>query len=95
MKATWRTLANRDLAELAEYIAVDSERAAGATVDRIVAVVEMLERFPYLGRVGRASNTREFVVSGTSYRIIYRVEPDRIRILRILHCARRFPKKVE
>jgi toxin ParE1/3/4 len=39
----------------------------------------------YIGRPGRVSGTRELAISGTPYLAVYRVQNNRVEILRILH----------
>ncbi len=81
----------RDLEELADYIATDSERAADAVEDRIHAEAELLSRFLRSGRSGRVSGTRERVVRRTPYILVYKIVPGRIRVLRVCHGARKWP----
>lgn len=83
----------RDLFELAAYIAKDSERAAESVEARIHDEAKMLSRFPRCGREGRVSGTRERVVDRTPYILAYRIVSGRIRILRVYHCAHRWPKQ--
>jgi toxin ParE1/3/4 len=52
-----------------------------------------LANHPHMGRAGRIKGTRELVVSGTPYVIAYRVEPDAVVILRLLHGAQRWPAR--
>jgi len=47
-----------------------------------------------MGRLGRVKGTRELVVSGTPYVICYRVEPDAVVILRLLHGAQKWTGKL-
>lgn len=44
-----------------------------------------------MGRLGRVHGTRELVIPGTPLLIAYRVRKDGIRILAVLHGARRWP----
>jgi len=48
---------------------------------------------PALGKAGRVAKTRELVVAGTPYIVIYRVKDNRLEILRIFHGARQWPDK--
>ena len=47
--------------------------------------------YPSLGRVGRVRGTRELVVSGTPFVVVYRVRLDIVQVLRVLHHARKWP----
>jgi len=40
---------------------------------------------------GRVAGTRELVVVGTPYIVVYRIEPAAVVILRVLHGAQRWP----
>jgi addiction module RelE/StbE family toxin len=81
------------LDEAAEFIAQDNPTAAASVAERVLEAVEGLSRFPNLGRPGRVRGTRELVVSGTPFPVIYRVRFDEIQVLRLLHHARRWPGK--
>lgn len=91
MKVAWlpRALADRD-AQL-DYIAHDSPKAAIAQGDRIESQIETLSAYPEMGRVGRVAGTRELVVSRTPFIVVYRVQAERIEILRVLHGAQMWP----
>lgn len=76
------------------YIEADSPRAAVRMDERIEAQVERLRDTPEIGRVGRVVGTRELVLSRTPYVAAYRVEGDKVRILRVLHGAQRWPGEI-
>jgi toxin ParE1/3/4 len=57
-------------------------------VTRLVVAVEKLLRFPQLGRPGR-EGSRELVVGGTHFVVVYRVEGEEIRIGSVVHGAQR------
>jgi plasmid stabilization system protein ParE len=59
--------------------------------DGVVSAVEKLETFPRAGRPGRVTGTRELPVAGTPFIAIYAVDADLVRILLLLHGARRYP----
>jgi addiction module RelE/StbE family toxin len=60
--------------------------------DRIVEEAIQLRKFVESGRVGRIAGSRELVISGTDYIIMYRIRGDTVRILRVLHGRQRWPK---
>ena len=63
-------------------------------VERIIEAVENLEKFPEIGRnvpEAEIENIRELLFS--NYRIMYRVETERILILTVIHGARDISQK--
>jgi toxin ParE1/3/4 len=54
----------------------------------------MLAIHPEIGRPGRIRGTRELVATGTPYIVAYRFVADRLTVLRLLHGARRWPRKL-
>lgn len=93
MRVRWSARALANLDAEAEYIASDDQQAAGRMVQTARQSVDLLRRYPALGRPGRVAGTRELVVSGTPYIIPYRVRNNEIQILRFFHGARKWPSK--
>ncbi|WP_366929814.1 type II toxin-antitoxin system RelE/ParE family toxin [uncultured Thiodictyon sp.] len=91
MRIRWTRRAARDLDGIEAYIEVDDRQAAVRAVLRIMDAVEHLADHPYLGRSGRVADTRELVVPSTPYIVAYRLTADALEILRVLHCAMRWP----
>lgn len=89
----WTKPALQDLDDIGTYISLDSERAAGNIVRRIVETVSILTYHPKLGRMGRDPTTRELVVTGTPYIVVYRFR-ERIEIIAVLHAARKWPESL-
>ncbi len=87
----WTRQATRDLAGAHAYIARDSLAAADRQGFMIFHAAESLSHFPQKGRSGRIDGTCELVVVGTSYIVAYRLRDGSVRILAILHRARRWP----
>ncbi len=54
----------------------------------------MLAKYPEIGRPGRVRGTRELVVAGTPYIAAYRIMGEVVTVLRVLHGARRWPRKL-
>jgi len=88
---TWAPSAILDLREAWDYIAADIEAAADRIVARLQSAGENLDRFPRIGRMGRQSHTRELVVSGTPYILVYKVSRSHVEITRVMHGARKWP----
>ena len=91
MTIRWSETAIANLEQLHDYIADRNPDAAQAAAERIIAAVASLERFPYMGRVGRAPETRELVVPGTPFVIPYRATDDRVIILAVLRAEQNWP----
>ncbi len=82
-----------DLEQAYEFILFDNPPAAEKEVNKVLEAVELLSMNPALGKAGRVAKTRELVVAGTPYIVIYRVKGNRLEILRIFHGARQWPEK--
>lgn len=91
--AKWTVDAFDDVRHAWDYIAADNEPAADRVIERITAVAELLDAHPLIGRVGKEPETREFVVSGTPYVVIYRLAGDEPEILRGLHGKQSWPPR--
>ena len=81
-----------DLQEVENYIRQDNPSAAARTVLRVLEAIEYLATFPTIGRTGRVPETRELVVSGTPFIVMYQLRQSTIFILRVLHAARKWPE---
>lgn len=91
MRIEWTRPALQDLREAGEFIAADNPPAAARMASRVREAVEALTEQPNLGRPGRLLTTRELVVTGTPFLVIYRVHLGALQVLRVLHHARRWP----
>lgn len=94
MKVEWHPLAQADLIALLEYIAADNPDAAYRVHDEILNQIGILEKYSAAGRPGRIAGTRELVITGVPYIAAYRIAGRRVTILRLLHGARKWPKKL-
>jgi addiction module RelE/StbE family toxin len=95
VKLVWSKAALRDLFEIAEYIARDSERTAELVEVRIHETAALIVQFPRIGRVGRVTGTRERAVPDTPYILAYRILSNRVRILGVYRGARRWPARFD
>ena len=93
MKIFWFEKAAIDLEEAYEFILFDNPPAAENEATKVLEAVELLSINPALGKAGRVAKTRELVVAGTPYIVIYHVKSSRLEILRIFHGARQWPDK--
>ena len=91
MQVRWTTPAAQDLEEITLYIQRDSEYAARIVSKTLFDAANSLDLLPFRGRLGRSSGTRELVVPGMPYIIVYQVTRTAIQILHIYHGARNWP----
>lgn len=91
MRLEWLPGAARDLTAQLEWIAERDPWAAIDVGDAVHGAVGRLADHPAIGRPGRLATTRELVVVGTPYVVVYRIEPAAVLVLRILHGAQRWP----
>lgn len=91
MRVEWLPTAVRDLHDQLDWIADQDPWAAISVGDTINAAVGRLADHPNLARAGRVAGTRELVVVGTPYVVVYRIEAAAVLVLHVLHGARRWP----
>jgi toxin ParE1/3/4 len=94
VKLEWHPLAQADFIELLEYVAAENPDAAYRVHDEVLSQVGILEKYPAAGRPGRVVGTRELVITGLPNIAAYRTNRRRVTILRVLHGARKWPKKL-
>jgi plasmid stabilization system protein ParE len=93
MKVNWTQNSIEHLIEIYKYIAKNSPVYAQRTVDKITKRSEQIGTFPMSGRKVpeyEADDIRELIQK--PYRLIYRVKPDGIDILAVIHGARLLPE---
>ena len=89
MRVEWSDLARDDLDELVRYISRDSAYYARRFGQKVVLATRRLQEFPESGRMipeAEDSTLREIIVQG--YRVMYRLEIDRVVILAVMHGSR-------
>lgn len=94
MRVEWQNKAHMDAMDIADYIDIDNPAAAFAVYEEIHQQIAMLGDSPKMGRLGRIVGTRELIINRTPYIAAYLVTEDAVIILRILHGAQRWPKKL-
>ena len=94
MRVEWSVLALADRDAIFDYIEAQNPRAAARIDTRISNAVDLLARFPEMGRIGRVEGTRELVISRTPYIAAYQITGDTVRILRVLHGAQLWPESL-
>jgi toxin ParE1/3/4 len=88
VNADWLNEATRELDSLYEFVAKSNPKAARRLLRAILAAVDQVSQFPTSGRPGEVSGTREVIVSGTPFRVVYRVQANRVVVLRVFHSSR-------
>lgn len=85
----WTEASVEDLRLIHDYISKDSRLYADRLIEKIIDRVDQLHRFPKSGRVVPEIDKSEIreLIEG-NYRIIYKLSPSRVFILRIHHSAR-------
>lgn len=84
MKIIWTRLALERVKKIANYIAYDKPKAAKRWIETVFKKVEILIKFPEMGRKVPESNNssvRELIFG--NYRIIYRCDKTKIYILTV------------
>jgi len=90
VKVGWSVDAKRDLADIAEYIALDNPRAAERMDALLSKAAGRLVDFPRIGREGSQPGTRE-IHPHRHYRIVYTIDGDTIWIEAVVHTSRQWP----
>ena len=91
MVVRWTKPAADDLTNISDYTQEHFGPAqARRTALAIYEAADSLTTFTGRGRPGRKPNTRELVISGLPFVIIYRVHSDAVEITRILHGAQKW-----
>jgi addiction module RelE/StbE family toxin len=86
----WTKRSLKDLRAINDYISLDSTFYAARFVSKIVRRVDQLIEFPESGRMVPEKNLPEIreLIEG-NYRIFYRLQKEKITVLRIHNSARR------
>jgi plasmid stabilization system protein ParE len=87
----WTRAAVNDLDALRTIAELDP-RSRGAR--GVIEAVSLLETTAHLGRPGRVKGTRELVLVDVPYIVAYRVVAGTVEVLRVLHTARRWPRRL-
>ena len=87
----WTNAAASDLERIADYLFDQAPEHAARIVRAIYDAPAKLREFPGLGRPGRVSGTRELVLSGLPYIVVYIDAGEAVYLVRILHGAQKWP----
>ena len=80
-----------DLEGIANYLWLHHPSFAASTLQRLYDAAKSLKAFPYAGRIGMKTGTRELVLAPLPYLVIYAVDDHSIHILRFIHTAQDRP----
>lgn len=95
MQLKWTDLADTDLEKIEAHIA--QENSSIVAIDVVMNIIDsthlILPDHPRAGRQGRLKNTRELVIDGVPFIVIYRenISTNCIEVLRVLHDAQQWP----
>jgi len=88
MKVRWLTGAIQSMRTAHRYVAAENPDAAAKLVARVESAIGRLSAHPASGRPGRRPGTRELVVPGVPFVVVYRVGDLDVVILRVYHTSR-------
>jgi len=89
MKLRYSRRSRHQIESILSYISERNRAASVKVSHRIQDAIAMLMEFPAAGHRGTQAGTREFVVPGMPYVIVYRLMPERdeLRIAGVFHGA--------
>jgi addiction module RelE/StbE family toxin len=87
---SWTKKSLKDLRAINDYISLDSSFYSALFISKLISRVDQLIEFPESGRMVPEKNVHEIreLIEG-NYRIFYRLQKEKITILRIHNAARR------
>lgn len=87
MVVIWKESAKTKLEFIFENIAIktSSKELASDVAERIYKSSEMLEIFPEMGRKGKHQETRELIIQGLPFFLVYFIEGNNLFILSVCH----------
>ena len=95
MRIEWSEVAEADLDDIYDYIARDVPYYAELFIDQLIKTTDNLKDHPRLGRkvpeADYRDDVRELIVQG--YRIIYRLQTEKLQILTVIHGSRNLAAK--
>jgi len=87
--------ARADIAEIYEYIAQHSPRAATAVSAQIRATGRLLAEYPDLGRATDISDVRVFPTARYPYLVYHSVRGEDLVIVHVRHARRDMPEEIQ
>ena len=87
----WLASAEDDLKRNIENYAEKDPLTAWRIYEQVIDRAAILDAQPGIGRAGRIKGTREFVLTGTPFILVYREHGKQVEIFRVLHGAQQCP----
>ena len=94
MKLRWTPRAVADLEEISDYLVAASPQGWEHLLLRLERLSESILDFPLMGKAGLVAGTREFVVSGTPYILVFQVRDDAVVVVSVRDGRMRLPPNV-
>lgn len=91
MHVYWTHDAVSDLDEIIQYLRQQDLEYALRLIKTIRSSALTLISFPLKGREGRVADTREKIIFGSPYLIIYGIKDDIITTFRVIHSSQNYP----
>ncbi len=91
MRVKWTRKALVNLDTAVEFIAGDKPAASANVALKIWNAAQLLAEQPGMGRPGRVPETRELVVQGLPYILLYVEKDGTVFILRMMHTSMKWP----
>ncbi|MFL5804943.1 MAG: type II toxin-antitoxin system RelE/ParE family toxin [Roseiflexaceae bacterium] len=85
MKVVWSEQARRELAEQYRFYFSRNPDAARRMRASVMEGARRLHDYPRMGRPGRVEGSRELVIAGTPFLLVYDENPARVEILHVYH----------
>lgn len=95
MQLKWTEAADNDLLIIETYISSDNSQ--DVALDVVLSIIDttflVLSDYPRAGRQGRVKHTRELIIDGLPFVVVYRERfaENCVEILRILHTSQQWP----
>jgi toxin ParE1/3/4 len=91
MRIRWTPAAVADLEHISHYLRERYPHYRQPTLRKLYEAIRSLKESPHRGRLGREDGTRELLFPPMPYIAVYRVQEQRIEVLRIYHAAQDRP----
>jgi toxin ParE1/3/4 len=94
MWVNWTKSALKDIENEANYLNKISPSIEDAFLHEVEKSIDLVKKYPELGRIGRVSETREFILKKFQYILVYLIKESCLDIIRLLHTSRKWPNSL-